>query len=99
MRAAALLAGTVLSVPLALLYDLLLVGVCVAWLARAARETGLLPWEKAAMLTIYLISLVSLFVGLGLNIPLGPLAPAIVLALCVRRVARESRGGERPAAA
>ena len=99
LRAAALLAGTVLSVPLALLYDLLLVGVCVAWLARAARETGLLPWEKAAMLTIYLISLVSLFVGLGLNIPLGPLAPAIVLALCVRRAARESRGGERPAAA
>ena len=91
VRSASLIAGTLLSVPLALLYDLLLIGVCIAWLVRAARETGFLPWEKALVIVLYGISLVSLPVGVALKVPLGPLAPVIVLALCLRRGTRAWR--------
>jgi hypothetical protein len=85
VRGAALIAGTLLSVPMAILYDLLLISVCIAWIVRVARERGFLSWEKLLLMALYIISLVSLFVGLRYHVPLGPLAPAIVLALCLRR--------------
>ncbi len=87
VRAASLIAGTLLSVPIALLYDLMLIGVCVAWLVRARQDGGFLPREKWLLLQVYLIALVSLPAGVALHLPLGPLAPAIVLVLCLRRAA------------
>jgi hypothetical protein len=46
LRAATLLSATLLAVPLALLYDKLLLLVAIAWLMRDARRRGFLPWEK-----------------------------------------------------
>ena len=92
VRAASLIAGTLLSVPMALLYDLMGIGVCVAWLVRAGREGGFLPREKLLLAKVYLIALVSLPAGVAFHLPLGPLAPAIVLGLCVRRAAAATRG-------
>ena len=90
VRSAALIAGTLLSVPVALVYDLLLISVCIAWLVRHARKSGFLAWEKLLLALLYLISLISLFVGVALQVPIGPLAPAIVLMLCVRHAVRET---------
>ena len=41
--------STLLAVPLALLYDRLLLLVASAWLIRESREQGFLPWEKTAL--------------------------------------------------
>jgi Glycosyltransferase family 87 len=84
-RSAALAAGILLSIPLALIYDLMLLTVAIAWLVRAGRDTEFLPWEKLALFFCFLVPLVSRHLGHALHIPLGPLAPAAMLALCLVR--------------
>lgn len=58
VKAMALLAGTMLSVPVILYYDSLPVAVCLAWAAVEARRTGWLPWEKSFFLAAFVVSLV-----------------------------------------
>jgi alpha-1,2-mannosyltransferase len=86
LRAASLLAATLLAVPLVLLYDELLVLVAVGWLVGAARETGFLPWEKIVLASTYGLTLVLWHVGAGLHVPLGPVINLAILILCVRRI-------------
>lgn len=86
LRSASLLSATLLAVPLALLYDKLLVLVAVGWLLREARERGFLPWEKLALAAIYPAALLTWSVGEGLHLPLGPMISCTVLVLCLRRV-------------
>ena len=85
MRCATLLAATLLAVPLALLYDKLILLVAICWLVRAGEEQGWLPWEKLVLLAVWPASVVSWPIGAGFRIPLGPLVTAAVLVLCLRR--------------
>lgn len=91
LRAASLIAGTLLSVPLALIYDLLLLAVCLAWLVRLAKQEGYLPWEKSLYLTVYAIGLAALPVGQTLGLPLGVIAPLLIMGICVRRYRNSQR--------
>jgi alpha-1,2-mannosyltransferase len=86
LRCASLLAATLLAVPLALMYDKLLLLVAIGWLLREARSHGFLPWEKLVLLLTWPASLVTWVLGTGLHVPLGPAITAAVLILCVRRV-------------
>jgi alpha-1,2-mannosyltransferase len=88
LRSASLLTATLLAVPVALIYDELLVLVAIAWIVREARVQGFLPWEKTLLLTIYPLSLVTWIVGRVWHVPLGPVIGLIVLLLCLRRVWR-----------
>jgi alpha-1,2-mannosyltransferase len=85
MRCATLLAATLLAVPLALLYDKLVLLLAICWLVRAAEERGWLPWEKLVLLAVWPASVVSWPIGAGCHVPLGPLITAAVLVLCLRR--------------
>jgi hypothetical protein len=103
LRCACLLAATLLAVPLALLYDKLLLLVAIGWLLREARAHGYLPWEKLVLALCYPASLVTWIIGSGLHVPLGPMISFAVLALCVRRVwratpARQVQAAPDPAA-
>ena len=84
VRSAALAAGTLLAAPLALMYDLMLLSVAFAWLVWLGQRTGFRPWEKLAMFFCFVVALVSRYVGLA-HVPLGPLAPAVLLAVCLAR--------------
>ena len=86
LRAASLLAATLLAVPLVLLYDELLVLVAVGWLVREARQTGFLPWEKITLASTYALTLVLWHIGNGLHVPLGPVISLAMLLLCIRRI-------------
>ena len=99
LRSAALLAATLLAVPLVLLYDKLLALVAIGWLLREARETGFLPWEKLVLLCVYPMSLVAWLVGQGFHVPVGPIVSCAVLVLCLRRVwlGMPARGASAPA--
>jgi alpha-1,2-mannosyltransferase len=107
-RAAILLVATLVAIPLALIYDQLVALVAIAWLLREARETGFLAWEKLVLMTVYPLSLLSVFAGLARHWPFGPLVSIVVLGVCVRRarvsVCRHHRpagnpaGSQRPAA-
>jgi alpha-1,2-mannosyltransferase len=98
LRCAVLLAATLLAVPVALLYDQLLLLVAIGWLLREARPTGLLTWERIVLLAIYPLALVSLPLGQSTHIPLGLLVTVAVLGLCLRR-AWQSIPTRRPYAA
>lgn len=87
-RGAALAAGILLSIPLALLYDLMIAGVALLWIVRAAQRDGFMPWEKLLLVFCYLMPLVCRYVGQGLGVPLAPLAPAVLLGLAVARSVR-----------
>jgi alpha-1,2-mannosyltransferase len=88
LRSASLLAATLLAVPLALVYDELLMLVAIAWIVREARARGFLPWEKILLAAIYPLSLLTWTAGRVWHVPLGPVIGFIVLLLCLRRVRR-----------
>jgi len=87
-RGAALAACILLSVPLALLYDLMIAAVAMLWLVRIASRDGFLPWEKLLLAFCFMVPLVCRYVGEGVGIPLAPLAPIALLALAVARSLR-----------
>jgi hypothetical protein len=89
VRAAALLAATLVAVPVILLYDLMLALLAMAWLVNAARRTGFLPWEKATFVVLFLAALVTLSTGRFLHMPLALIADVALLAMIAMRALDE----------
>lgn len=89
VRTAALLAGTLIVVPVVLLYDMLLALVAIAWLAHAGREHGFVAGEKAILVLVFLAPLYQIQISEAVHISPGPLATAALLTLCVIRARRE----------
>ena len=97
VRSATLATGTLIAIPFAVLYDLMLATIAVAWLVRTGRQHGFLRYEEPVIATIYLIPLLTLHVGIALHIPLGPLPALMLAALCAVRASREVRPAARSA--
>lgn len=89
VRSAALAVGTLLAIPFAVLYDLMLATIAMAWLVRAGRQRGFLRYDEPVIAAIYLIPLLALHVGIAVHIPLGPLPAFALAALCAVRASRE----------
>jgi hypothetical protein len=85
LRAATLLACTLAAVPVVLIYDLMIAAIATAWIVRAGKESGFLPWEKAALAGLFILPLLSRNVGSSLCLPISSLA---VVALFVAVIAR-----------
>jgi alpha-1,2-mannosyltransferase len=90
LRAAIMLSATLLAVPLALLYDRVLLLVAIGWLVREGREAGFLSWEKTVLLGVYGATLAEYAVGSNWHVPLGPFISLAVLLLALRRSARSA---------
>ena len=88
VRFATLLAATLLAVPITLLYDHVLLLLAILWLVREARDNGFLPWERLSLAGIFAMSLATWPIGTIWHLPLGPIAPSVLLLLCVRRLWR-----------
>ncbi len=84
-RALALIAGTMLAVPVILIYDLLPAAVCFAWMARDVRQTGWLTWEKCLIVVSFAIALSSRSLAIATHIPTGPVVAMGLLASAWRR--------------
>ncbi len=95
LRGAALAAATLVAVPVVLLYDFMLAAVAAAFLIRAARRTGFLPWEKAGLALVFAVPLLTLGIGQGWHVPVGPLASLLLLAMIVARSYRAEAGEDR----
>jgi alpha-1,2-mannosyltransferase len=89
VRVAALAAGTLLFVPLALFYDLMLLSVGMAWLVRQGLAEGFRPGEKLLLAVPYVVAGAARASSEWLGVPLGPLAAGAVLCLCLMRARRE----------
>jgi alpha-1,2-mannosyltransferase len=74
LRAAVLISATLVAVPVAFFYDLMLAAVAGAWLIRA-ESGGVMPrWEKIALIGLFLLPLGSRFLTGALHAPIEPLA-------------------------
>jgi len=85
----AVAAATPLVSPFLLDYDLMLLGLPLAWVMAAAQRDGFLPWEKLGLLAAFLTPFIARPAAFGLGVPLAPVGTAILLALVLRRLARE----------
>ena len=95
LRGASLAAATLIAVPVVLLYDFMLAAVAAAFLIHAARRTGFLPWEKTALALVFVVPLLTLGIGQGWHVPVGPLASLLLLAMTLARVNRVASGRSR----
>jgi hypothetical protein len=89
IRAASLCAGTLVAVPVLLLYDLMLAAVAGAWLIRAAMEDEWLPGEKMLLAALFLVPLVTRDVGRAWHLPLAAPGLLLLLVLVALRARRE----------
>jgi hypothetical protein len=89
VRSATLVAATLVVIPFAFIYDLMLASVAVAWLLCASRSIRFAEWEKWVLASLYVLPLVALHVGLTLHLPLIPLATGSLLVMCALRAWRE----------
>jgi hypothetical protein len=97
VRAAALIAATLVAVPVMLLYDLMLALLAMTWLVRAARRTGFLPWEKMTFVVLFFAALVTLSAGRYLHLPLALIGDVALLAVIAVRALGET-GQRQPSA-
>ncbi|MBL8573566.1 MAG: DUF2029 domain-containing protein [Hyphomicrobiaceae bacterium] len=95
LKAAALLAGTLLATPFSLDYDLVLIAPAAAFLWRQMARTGALPFERSLLAVIFIAPLVARSVGALLPLPLGLFALVALFAL----VSRRAFAAPRPVAA
>jgi alpha-1,2-mannosyltransferase len=72
-------------------YDLVLLAVPLAWTAREGARTGFLPWEKFALLTGFLLPLLSRLAATGLGVPLAPLVLLAVFVVVIRRACLQTK--------
>ena len=85
LRFAGLAAGLPFAAPVVLFYDLMPLAIAIAWLLVEIRRTGLRSWEKTGFVAVWLISGLAMPIAYLAHVPLGPLAPAILLGLVVAR--------------
>jgi hypothetical protein len=86
IRAASLVSATLVSVPLALFYDLVLAGLAAAWLLRAEGKYALGEGGRLALAGLYILCLNPRGLAVAWHLPVGPFV-AVALAALVATVA------------
>ncbi len=87
----AMVAAALLASPFLLDYDLALLAIPLAWIARDSLGAGFLPWEKTLLAAAFILPAVSRSIAAYAGVPLGPLILVAVLALVHRRAWRTGR--------
>lgn len=82
---ATLAAAGCLVTPFLLDYDLMLLGVPLAWVAAEAERSGYLPWERVTLAIAFLLPLVARSLATLAGVPVAPLVLIALLGLVVRR--------------
>jgi hypothetical protein len=83
IRGATLAAATLVAVPVALIYDLMLAAVAAAWLVRD--PTGLAGWERVALTALFVLSIIPPGLAEAWHVPTGPIVALALLALIAVR--------------
>lgn len=85
LKAAALLAGTLIATPYLLDYDLMVTAPAIAFLVAHGLERGFLPYEKTALVFCWIAPLLARGAAQFFGLPLGLLALVILFAFACRR--------------
>ena len=95
LKASALATGLVLVSPYILYYDLVVLGLPIAWLALEGRRSGFLPFEKSLLVVAWLLPLLCEPVARYAFVPLTPVVCVLLLALIIRRAKMAMPGRNR----
>lgn len=92
IKAAALAVGCLLATPYILDYDLMVLAVAIAFMARLGLQTGFRPYEITLFAVVWVVPIVTRTVMLATTIPLRLLAMLVLYTFIVRRAltARQS---------
>ena len=85
-----MIVAALLATPFLLDYDLVLLAVPLAWLAREGLRTGFLPWEKIGLMAGFVLPALSRSFATGLGLPFAPAVLSAVLFLIIRRAWSEN---------
>ena len=75
----AMIAAALLASPFLLDYDLVLLAIPLAWIARDGLSGGFLPWEKTALIAAFILPAVSRSFATYAGVPFGPLVLVAML--------------------
>lgn len=90
LKSAGLVAAALLVTPYALDYDLMILGLGVAWVAVHGRKHGFLNWEKSTLVLVWALPMLSRVSALSLGIPMGLLGLLLFYGLVLRRASVDS---------
>jgi hypothetical protein len=85
LKASALAAAIALAAPYMLYYDLVVLGLTIAWLALEGRRSGFLPFEKSLLVVAWLLPLICEPIASSVRVPLTPVVCFLLLAMIIRR--------------
>lgn len=85
LKSAALVTAALLATPYALDYDMVVLGLGIAWMVAHGLKHGFLAWEKSALVLVWTTPLVCRIAAHGLHLPLGLMVMVLFLALIMRR--------------
>lgn len=85
LRAATLASATLVAVPLALLYDLMIGAVAVCWLVRETGDKPAPSWEKTIIAAMFLVLLDARGLGEQFHLPAAALSALVLFGLVARR--------------
>jgi alpha-1,2-mannosyltransferase len=97
LKAAALIAASMLATPYLLDYDLMIAAPAIAFLAAHGLHRGFAPYEKSALAFVFIAPLVTRALAEQTLLPLGLLAIVLLFTLPIRRAALDRK--DRPASA
>jgi Glycosyltransferase family 87 len=81
MRAAMLASATLVAVPLALFYDLMVAALAGIWLLSATGKYRLPDWGKAALIVLFIFTLDPRAIAAAVHIPIGSVVALALLGL------------------
>lgn len=93
LKSAGLVAAALLVTPYALDYDLMILGLAIAWMAAHGLKHGFLAWEKSALVFVWCLPLISRLAAIGLSIPLGLIGLLLFYGLVLRRAYSDRPSG------
>ena len=85
LKSAGLVGGALLVTPYALDYDLMILGLGLAWFTVHGLKNGFLAWEKSALFFVWCLPLISRLAAILLSVPLGLIGLLLFFALVMRR--------------
>jgi len=93
IRAATLAAATLVAIPVALIYDLMLAAIAAAWLVRD--PAGLAGSEKVVLAVLFVLSMIPPGLAEAFHFPAGPIVALSLLALIAARAVSMTASAEQ----
>lgn len=90
LKAAALIAGSMLATPYLLDYDLMIAAPAIAFLAAHGLSKGFASYEKSALAFIFIAPLLTRAIAEQIFVPLGLFAVILLFAMPLRRAAQDA---------